>query len=239
MPHPAPPAALPAAAPPPSPGGETSPMTNKRTDNATRPTAIARGMTPGVLTQVMTQMPSGGASVVSEMTMSVGVPPTGARVGVTPKTTARRPGKRRSEGGKSSSAPAAKKQPAVRVGRRVVVERKYIHLRVLAGQPGRDVLDQFNRKHYNFYGLIFSKAKHNVWNIKFDLFPSDADAVPIARTHIKRVLRPEEEEPAYDREQDAESEGEDLTEEEQRAKEGKKDYIGESNKAFLRLIMMQ
>ena len=66
---------------------------------------------------------------------------------------------------------------------------------------------------YTFYGLIFSKAKHNVWNTKIDLFPSGADAVPIARKHIKRVLRPEEEEPAYDREQAAESEGEDLTEE--------------------------
>ena len=189
-------------------------------------------MTPDLLTQVMTLMPSGAASVVSEMTMSVGVPRTGARVGVTPTTTARRPAKARSGGAKKSSAPAAKKSPQCRAGRRVVVERRYIHLRVLPAQPGRAVLDQFNRKCYNYYGLIFSKGKYNVWNVKFDLFPSGAGAVPIARKHIKWILRPEEEEPAYDREQDAESEGEDVPEEQQRAKEGKKEYVSGSNKAY-------
>jgi hypothetical protein len=214
-------------------------MTNSRPRNAAGVATIATGMDPIVLSQVMARMPSGAGSVVSEMTMSVGVPPTGARVGVTPTTTARRPGKTRSGGGKSSSAPAAKKQPVCRVGRRVVVERQYVHIRVLPDQPGRAVLDQFNRKFHNFYGLVFSKAKHNVWNIKFDLFPSGADAVPIARKHIKKVLLPEDEEPAYDREQDAESEGEDVTpveaEKQQRTKEGKKNYTGESVKAFLAL----
>ena len=63
-----------------------SPMTNIRMDNATRPAGTMPGMTPGVLTQVMSQMPSGTASVVLEMTMSVGVTRTGARVGVTPTT---------------------------------------------------------------------------------------------------------------------------------------------------------
>ena len=82
---------------------------------------------------------------------------------------------------------------------------------MLPDQPGRAILDHFNQKCHNFYGLIFSKAKHNVWNIKFNLFPSGANAIPIARKHMKRVLRPDKEEPAYDREQDAESEGEDVT----------------------------
>ena len=54
-------------------------------------------MNPVAFTQVLTPSMSVGSGV-SEMTMSVGVPTAGARVGVTPTTTARRPGKTRSEG---------------------------------------------------------------------------------------------------------------------------------------------
>ena len=152
MPHPttpvsaAAPVVLPATAPPHFPGGETLPMTNIRPRTAAGPVAVATGMDMCVLTQVMTHTPFGAGSVMSEMTMSVGVLPTGARVDVTPTTTTRHPRKTRSEGGKGSSAPTTKKPPRFRAGRCVVVERQYIHHRVLPNQPGRSVPDQFNRK---------------------------------------------------------------------------------------------
>ena len=62
------------------------------------------------------------------------------------------------------------------------------------------------------------------------MFPSGANAVPIVWPHLKRVLWPEEEESAHDREHDTESEGEDVT-----PAEGKNDYIGEFIKVFLAL----
>ena len=59
-----------------------------------------------------------------------------------------------------------------------------------------------------------------------DLFSSDQVPVLVARTHIKKVLRPDNKTPAYDREQ--ESEPEDLAPTQvahkTMRKKGKKDY---------------
>ena len=66
------------------------------------------------------------------------------------------------------------------------------------------MLDQDNHQNYNFYGHVKSKAKHDTWRVVFDLFPADQAPLDVARSHIKKVLRPDNESPAYDREIDSE-----------------------------------
>ena len=209
-------------------------MTNRGGGDGASSARVATGMDPGVLTQVLMQTATpGDATVMSELTMSVGAPPSGQRVTGLPETTARRPGKVRS-GGKGSAKTSGPKRPQCKLGARVCVERRHLDIRVRPDDAGRAVLDAMNNQETNFYGQIVSRAKHQTWNVKVDLFPSDAAPVPTARTHIKRILFPGEEEPAYDREQD--SEVEDVPPEQaaakRRKKDGKHDYIAESIKKF-------
>ena len=58
------------------------------------------------------------------------------------------------------------------------------------------MLDQHNHQNYNFYGHVKSKAKHDLWRVVFDLFLADQAPLNMARYHIKKVLRPDDEAPA-------------------------------------------
>ena len=176
--------------------------------------------------------PSATGSVISELSMSVGAPRSGQRVTNTPATTARKPKKGRAPG---VAAPKPKAQPNCKIGARVVVQTKHLQYRVRADEPARPVLDAHNQQDYNFYGHVLSKAKRNVWRIKFDAFPNEQCAVPVAREHIKKVLRAGEEEPAYDREQDSEPEDVPPTQAAKKdaKKKGGKDYVKESIASFL------
>ena len=199
-------AAAPAAtAPPlPSPDAETTPRANRSTGGGapTPPVGtVAVGTRPNQLTTNLPgASPSAGGSVVSELSMSVGAPRAGARVSNTPATTARRPARARAGQAPGTRPPPA---PKCKVGARVVVERKHLHYRVKPQEPARAVLDQHNHQNYNFYGHVKSKAKHDTWRVVFDLFPADQAPLDVARSHIKKVLRPDEEAPAYDREQES------------------------------------
>lgn len=196
---------------------------------------VATGMDPNCFTQVFPgASPSATGSVISELSMSVGAPRSGDRVSNTPATTARKPPKGRAPG---VSGPKPQAQPHCKVGVRVVVETKHLHHRVRAEEPARHVLDAHNEQNYNFYGHVLSKAKRNVWRIKFDLFPNDQCPVPVAREHIKKILRAGEEEPAYDREQDSEPEDLPPAQAQKKAakKKGTKDYVKESTSSFLAL----
>ena len=125
----------------------------------------------------------------------------------------------------------------MKVGARVVVERKHLHYRVTPQEPARAVLDQHNHANYNFYGHVKSKAKHDTWRVVFDLFPADQAPLDVARSHIKKVLRPDDESPAYDREIDSEPEDLPPTQAaaKQAKKKGKKDYVKESLDSFTKL----
>ena len=118
-----------------------------------------------------------------------------------------------------------------------MVERKHLHYRVKPNEPARAVLDQHSHANYNFYGHVKSKAAHSLWRVKFDLFPEDQAPLEVARSHIKKVLRPDDEAPAYDREQDSEPEDLPPTEAGKKAdkKKGKKDYVKESLDSFTKL----
>lgn len=164
--------------------------------------------------------------------MSVGTPGEEARVIKTATTTARRAGKARGRGGKKKAAEQGPRRPQLRKNARVVVERRHINLQVPPGQPGRDVLDQNPRADFNFYGVYVSAAQHGVFNIKLDLFPSNAPPVPVARSQIKRVLRPDEEEPSHDREE--EEVIDELDPDAEGAKKKKPNYAQQSVDDFLK-----
>ena len=233
-------AAAPAAAapPPPSPGAETTPRTNISTGVGARVPpvgTVAMGMNPNQLTQEFTgASPSVAGSVVSDLSMSVGAPRAGERVSNTPATTARRRAKPRA---RAPPGTKPKVDPKCKIGARVVVERKHLNLRVTPGEPARVVLDLHNQQNYNFYGHVTGKAKHAVWNVVFDLFPSDQPPLSVARTHMKKVLRPDDESPAYDREQESEPEDLAPTQAARKAgaKKGKKDFVKESFDSFRKL----
>ena len=198
-----------------SPATESTVAVGKKGPGLILPThGTAVGMEPGCLTQVFAA--TADDATASDISMSVGTPATDARVGNLPTTTAR---KNHGSGGKKRKAanvsPTDKEppRPNMKVNARVVVERQFIHLRVAHGQLGRDVLDQTRNKFANFYGRCMKKSGHSVYLIKFDAFPADAPHVPISRKHVKRVLRPNEEEPPLDRpEEEAREETEEMEE---------------------------
>ena len=186
-------------------------MTNRRTDNAAGPAMIVTEMTPGVLMQVMAQTPSGAASVMSEMTMSVGVLSTSAHVGVTPTATVQRPGKTRSEGGRVPALlPPRNRQFAEWAGVLLLNGNTstYVCYPTIQAEP---YLTNSTTHFTTLTDSSLARPKTTFRTSNFDMFPSGADTILIARKHIKKILWPEDKEPAYDCEQDAESEGEDVT----------------------------
>ena len=222
-----------------SPATESTVAVGKKGPGLILPThGTAVGMEPGCLTQVFAA--TADDATASDISMSVGTPATDARVGNLPTTTAR---KNHGSGGKKRKAanvsPTDKEppRPNMKVNARVVVERQFIHLRVAHGQLGRDALDQTRNKFANFYGRCMKKSGHSVYLIKFDAFPADAPHVPISRKHVKRVLRPNEEEPPLDRpEEEAREETEEMEEPAPTKGGGKKkarNYAAESIKGFV------
>ena len=89
-------------------------------------------MEPGCLTQVFALNTDN--VTVSNISMSVGTPRPGDRVGNLPETTARKKtngnGGRKRKAAKAPSADREPRRPNMQVNARVVVERQYIHLRV-------------------------------------------------------------------------------------------------------------
>ena len=224
-------------APPPPIAEATLPITNsKRQRDGSPKEVMADGMQPGLLTQVFT-VPSPGtsgmASSISDMSMSVGTPAVGTRTKATPKTYARRATNGRGKK-MASSGTGEKRRPTMKVGARVVVERRHLNLRVLPHDPGRIVLDQQSHRNHNYFGVCVRKKDHRVYLIKFDLFPADAAPVPISWEHIKRVLHKDEEEPPNDRPEEEITEEDDVVENTATPKfHGKRNYAAESVKAFM------
>ena len=142
------------------------------------PTRVATGMESGVLTQVITQLTHAGDETdVSKLTMSAGALPAGQQIDNLPEITARRHGKGRS-GGKDSKKDTGPKLSQCKVGAPVVVERRHLDIRVRPGEPGRNVLNTMNKQDTDFYGHMVSKPKHQTWNVKIAIFPSEAPPVP-------------------------------------------------------------
>ena len=169
-------------------------------------------MQPGVLTQELT-MPSLGTldtSSVLDLSMSVGMPAAGARAKDTPKTSACRANNGCGKKKVSTAAAGEQRRPTMKVGMRVVVERHHVSLRVLPNDPGHAVIDQHSYRNHNYFGVYVKKKDHCVYLIKFDLFPADAQPVPISREHIKRVLHKDEEEPLNDHPEEEIIEGENV-----------------------------
>ena len=88
-------------------------------------------------------------SDVSNMTMSVGVPNEDARVSLTPlKTLCKKAMKSKTVN------PLGKKCPFIGIGRRVIVKRKHVHLRLLPGQDTMSALDAHHWKDINMHGTV-------------------------------------------------------------------------------------
>ena len=119
--------------------------------------------------------------------MSFGVPNEGARVSSTPSITPRK----KTQNSKRVN-PLGKKRlnMDMGIGRHVVMERKHVNLMLLPGQLAMSMLDAHPRKDFNIHGMVFSKKKHAIWNVRFDILPVEDQIVNILRKHVKHVLFP-------------------------------------------------
>ena len=146
-------------------------------------------------------------NVSPQQGMSMSTPAEGERVTGTAATTSRK----KSKSNAAVNINAKPRLPMIGPGKRCKMKRKHVYPLLEVGTEARTLVDSFDNREYNFYGIAVSKQPHNIWKVKLDVLPMSENEVSASREHIVMVA-PGDGEKKFDREQSNAEDGHDEEE---------------------------